>query len=359
MCACSGMGRAMVIAARPWLRLLLGLAAAAGVLQVRGQRTPSITGFISIDCGLPEQGGYVDAATKIPYTSDAGFTDAGSNRDVSAEYMDPRMPRTHLNVRSFPDTARGCYTLPSLTPGSKYLVRATFRYGNYDGLNKLPAFDLYLGVNFWRTVNVSKVDAAVVAEAIAVIPDDSVQVCLVNVGSGTPFISALALRPLENSLYPQANATQALVLIDRRSLGDTGVLPIRYPDDPYDRAWVPWSDPEVWTDISTTEKVRETIGNLRFHVPSAVMQTAIIASNDSRNQTIDFSWDVEPNHAYPVPGCIGILYVAELQILASNDVREFNVIANGKKNKLPYTLEYLVADAISNREPHHGYNQYN
>ncbi|XP_048552801.1 senescence-induced receptor-like serine/threonine-protein kinase [Triticum urartu] len=57
--------------------------------------------------------------------------------------------------------------------------------------------------------------------------------------------------------------------------------------------------------------------------------------------------------------CIGILYVAELQILASNDVREFNVIANGKKNKLPYTLEYLVADAISNREPHHGYNQYN
>ncbi|KAF6991229.1 hypothetical protein CFC21_008335 [Triticum aestivum] len=89
------------------------------------------------------------------------------------------------------------------------------------------------------------------------------------------------------------------------------------------------------------------------------MQTAIIASNDSRNQTIDFSWDVEPNHAYPVPGCIGILYVAELQILASNDVREFNVIANGKKNKLPYTLEYLVADAISNREPHHGYNQYN
>ncbi|XBJ26835.1 hypothetical protein VPH35_004187 [Triticum aestivum] len=57
--------------------------------------------------------------------------------------------------------------------------------------------------------------------------------------------------------------------------------------------------------------------------------------------------------------CIGILYVAELQILASNDVREFNVIANGKKNKLPYTLEYLVADAISSREPHHGYNQYN
>uniref|UniRef100_R7W4M3 non-specific serine/threonine protein kinase n=1 Tax=Aegilops tauschii TaxID=37682 RepID=R7W4M3_AEGTA len=205
----------------------------------------------------------------------------------------------------------------------------------------------------------SKVDAAVVAEAIAVIPDDSVQVCLVNVGAGTPFISALALRPLENSLYPQANATQGLVLIDRRSLGDTGVLPVRYPDDPYDRAWVPWSDPEVWTDISTTEKVRETIGNLRFHVPSAVMQSAIIARNDSRNKTIDFSWDVEPNHAYPVPGCIGILYVAELQILASNDVREFNVIANSKKNKLPYTLEYLVADAISNMGPHHGYNQYN
>jgi hypothetical protein len=50
-------------------------------------------------------------------------------------------------------------------------------------------------------------------EAILVAPDDFVQVCLVNTGSGTPFISALELRPLKSSLYPQANATQGQGLL--------------------------------------------------------------------------------------------------------------------------------------------------
>jgi hypothetical protein len=41
------------------------------------------------------------------------------------------------------------------------------------------------------------------------VPDDFVHACLVNTGSGTPFISGLALRPLiKSSLYPQENATQ-------------------------------------------------------------------------------------------------------------------------------------------------------
>uniref|UniRef100_A0A452ZLM8 Malectin-like domain-containing protein n=1 Tax=Aegilops tauschii subsp. strangulata TaxID=200361 RepID=A0A452ZLM8_AEGTS len=60
-----------------------------------------------------------------------------------------------------PRHARGCYTLPSLVPGSKYLLRALFMYSNYDGLAKLPIFDLYLGVNFWRTVNISRADTGV------------------------------------------------------------------------------------------------------------------------------------------------------------------------------------------------------
>ncbi|KAK1698173.1 hypothetical protein QYE76_014870 [Lolium multiflorum] len=138
-----------------WL-LLLGLAAAAGaVLQVRGQSAPDTRGFISIDCGLPEQmDSYVDEATKLRYTSDAGFTDGGSNHNVSAEYIDPAYTKRYpqaLNVRAFPGVARSCYTLPSTVPGSKYLIRAVFMYGNYDGLNRIPIFDIYLGVNFWDT----------------------------------------------------------------------------------------------------------------------------------------------------------------------------------------------------------------
>ena len=39
------------------------------------------TGFVSIDCGLPEQAGvYVDAATKLPYVPDGAYTDAGEKQ---------------------------------------------------------------------------------------------------------------------------------------------------------------------------------------------------------------------------------------------------------------------------------------
>lgn len=45
-------------------------------------------------------------------------------------------------------------------------MRATFGYGNYDTLNKLPAFDLYLGVNCWTTVNITNASVAYVFDII-------------------------------------------------------------------------------------------------------------------------------------------------------------------------------------------------
>ncbi|XP_044433935.1 probable LRR receptor-like serine/threonine-protein kinase At4g29180 [Triticum aestivum] len=197
--------------ASPWLLLLcLAAAATAGAHLARAQ--PDINGFISIDCGLPENAaGYVDNTTKLRLTGDAGFIDAGTNHNISAEYITPRLARGWHTVRSFPVGERNCYTLrPLVLPGPKYLVRAMFKYGNYDGLDMLPIFDLHLGVNYWKTVNISDASSPVMEEVIAVVPGGSVQVCLVNTGSGTPFISSLSLRPLTKALYPQANATQGL-----------------------------------------------------------------------------------------------------------------------------------------------------
>jgi hypothetical protein len=94
-------------------------------------------------------------------------------------------------------------------------------YGNYYGLRSHPTFDLYIGVNFWKTINISTPDQAYFVEAIVIVPDEFVQVCLVNTGTGTPFISGLDLRPLKITLYPQANATQALVLLHRFNFGPT------------------------------------------------------------------------------------------------------------------------------------------
>ncbi|KAK1684508.1 hypothetical protein QYE76_045356 [Lolium multiflorum] len=307
---------------------LFPLCFAGGVL-VHGQGTPDTTGFISIDCGLSEQRSYVDGTSKLPYSSDDGFIDDGSNYNVSAEYTDLAYSRLYpqvLNLRSFPGPPgrRGCYTLSSFVAGtSKYLIRATFMYGNYDGLNKPPVFDLYLGVNFWKTVNISKPDVMDVGEVIAYIPADSVQVCLVNTGSGTPFISSLELRPLEDTLYPLANSTQGLSLIGRYNFG--GDYLIRYPNDTYDRVWVPQTNQE-WFTISTRLTVAMPVDDddhkPNYDVPSVVMQTAVTPVNTTKN-LIWFPWEAQPNHIYPLPGLLPVLYFAELELVDSEHERMF------------------------------------
>ncbi|CAL4902173.1 unnamed protein product [Urochloa decumbens] len=119
------------------------------------------TGFISIDCGV-WPAGYGELRSRghqVVVRPDAAFTvDAGSSQNISVEYVMPTLPKRYLNVRSFPDGERNCYTLRSLVAGLKYLLRAEFLYGNYDGLSRPPIFDLYAGVNFWSRVNVSTPD---------------------------------------------------------------------------------------------------------------------------------------------------------------------------------------------------------
>ncbi|XP_044439508.1 putative leucine-rich repeat receptor-like protein kinase At2g19210 [Triticum aestivum] len=202
-----------------WLLLICLAGAAGGVLQARAQ--PDSNGFISIDCGLPGKTSYVEDTTKLPYTPDAGFTDTGTNHNISAEYLTPSTGRSWHNLRSFATGPRNCYTLLSLTSGLKYLVRAKFMYGNYDGLDRPPVFDLYVGVNLWTTVNITGPEGMVSTEVIIVVPDDFLHVCLVNTGAGTPFMSSLELRLLHRTLYPQATTTQGLVLSSRLNFGPT------------------------------------------------------------------------------------------------------------------------------------------
>ncbi|VAH21468.1 unnamed protein product [Triticum turgidum subsp. durum] len=203
-----------------WLLPLVLLLGLAGVLQVHGQ-VDKLASFITIDCGLPENSpGYMDNVTKLRATGDAGFTNAGTNHNISTEYITPTMGWTWHTVRSFPIGVRNCYTIrPVGSAGPNYLIRAFFMYGNYDGLDRLPIFDIYLGVNYWKTVNITGADIPLIVEVIAYVYGGIVQVCLVNTGSGTPFITSLGLRPLKTTLYPQVNATQGLVLITRSSFG--------------------------------------------------------------------------------------------------------------------------------------------
>ncbi|GJN14988.1 hypothetical protein PR202_gb01872 [Eleusine coracana subsp. coracana] len=331
--------------ATTWSLIFCLAAATAGVLQVRAQ--PDNIGFVSIDCGLPGTASYVDDITTLSYVPDAAFTDAGSNHNISAEYMIPRLFKRLYNVRSFPDGSRNCYTIRSLVAGLKYLIRASFYHGNYDGLRRLPMFDIYIGVNFVGTVNVSSPDSLKIVEAIVVVPDDFVQVCLANTGSGTPFISSLELRPLKIKLYPLVNATQGLVLHERWNFGATDT--VRYPDDPHDRIWVPWTQPSVWDSLSVDNRV--TVSNEIFEQPSKVMQTAITPRNASKN--IEFFWDPRPDRQYLTPRYAANMHFAEL--LSGNAVRQFDIYVNGDApwyRGLDLSKSYLHSITIYGERPY-------
>jgi Malectin-like domain len=183
---------------------------------------------VSIDCGLAGNTSYIDPSSTLTYISDAQYIDTGTNYNISGEYATPTLSPNYLNVRSFDTGIRNCYTIKSLGARQKYLVRATFMYGNYDGLNKGVIFDLHIGVNYWKTVKISDFERPIIAEVLFVPFVDYIQVCLVNSGQGTPFISSLDLRPMKNSLYPAANSSQYLSLVSRLNAGPKYATIIRY-----------------------------------------------------------------------------------------------------------------------------------
>ncbi|KAK7823483.1 putative lrr receptor-like serine/threonine-protein kinase [Quercus suber] len=157
------------------------------------------SGFISIACGSPANSNYSEPTTGINYISDVAFIDTGISQQISAVYKGSFQQQV-WNLRSFPQGIRNCYNI-SFTQGTKYLIRGTFFYGNYDGQSKLPQFDIHLGVNMWDTVNITNVTIPVFKELIYVPSQTNLQVCLVNTGLGMPFISAIELRPLSNKTY--------------------------------------------------------------------------------------------------------------------------------------------------------------
>lgn len=169
--------------------------------------------FISIDCGAPSE--YYDDNRGLNYKADDEFIDSGKNMDISSEFFSNNIWRQGKNLRIFPNGTRNCYTLrPEKGKENKYLIRASFYYGNYDRKNQTPIFNLHIGTNHWITVNTS---SFVHFEVIHVPTTDDIQVCLINIGKGVPFISTLELRPLDRSMYSIDSA-----LLERRY--DIGLL---------------------------------------------------------------------------------------------------------------------------------------
>ncbi|BBG95705.1 Leucine-rich repeat transmembrane protein kinase protein, partial [Prunus dulcis] len=279
------------------------------------------SGFISIDCGLAGNSSYTEKTTGINYTSDTNFIDTGEVKFVSHDYKN-EYQQQYWSVRSFPEGIRNCYKI-NVTNGSKYLIRASFLYGNYDGQNKFAEFELHLGPNLWDYVKFGEI--------------------------GVPFISTIEIRPLLNETYQTQVGSLALV-----SRYDTGALAAtfegyRYPKDIHDRFWYIYARDD-WTQINTSLTVNP---GLFYKPPSDVMRTA--ATPKSASGSLDFYWKpVDKNSEYYV-----YMHFAEVEKLKTNHSRQQYVTKNGVLFQELFSPEYLYTRTLFTRLAIGGEVQYN
>ncbi|BAF24880.2 Os09g0356000 [Oryza sativa Japonica Group] len=313
-------------------------------------------GYLSIDCGLEANSSYQDD-NRILYVPDGPYVDGGENHKVAAEYASS-FQRPDQTLRSFPSGVRNCYTLPTAA-GSKYLVRLVFVYGNYDGKNISSSsssaaaaalrFDLYLGLSRWTTVQGGTGSGGEVHEAVFVAWASWAPVCLVNTGSGTPFVSTVELRPLVDSLYPAVMANQSLAMLRRRNMAANNFIRRHlvwsscknhayrknmYPDDPYDRYWWPMNADPAWANLSTTSTIKT---GSTFAVPSSVLQTAVTPSGNSTVLNV-ISWQDTTAKEYVV-----YLHFADFQ---SSKLREFDAYPDANQVVYNYTPHYLLSSSV-------------
>ncbi|WJX91996.1 hypothetical protein P8452_73699 [Trifolium repens] len=293
-----------------FLLVLLGVLSILVSIQAQDQ-----SGFISIDCGLPEHLNFSSTTTTINYISDANFINTGVSKRIELIGNNADIPQQLEYVRSFPDGVKNCYKI-DVTNGTKYLIRASFYYGNYDDLNEPPQFDLYFGANLWDTINASLYRPS---EIIYTPSQDYIQPCLVNTGNGTPFISTIELRPLNNETYVTDSAKSALSRFTRLDIGSITNLQYRYKDDVYDRLWKPFQS-NGKKNLSTNNNDL-FIQNI-YEPPVIVMNTAVTPVNESA--PLQYYWDADDvTDEYYL-----YLYFNEVEELTASDTRAFNITVN-------------------------------
>ncbi|KAH9613866.1 hypothetical protein KSS87_005105 [Heliosperma pusillum] len=274
--------------------------------------------FVSLDCGATE--GHTDELG-LQWVPDNQFK-FGQTANIS---VPDETRKQYMTLRSFPlDNRKYCYTL-NVTSRRRYLVRATFLYGNFDNQNVYPKFDVSLGATPWSTIVISDANTIEKIEMIFLAGDSTVSVCLSNATTGQPFISTLELRIFNGSMYITEFEEQYYLSVSARiNFGADSIDPVRYPDDPYDRIWESDSvkranylvDVAAGTDKISTKTPIDINRNDR--PPQKVMQTAVVG----RNGTLSYRLNLD---GFPAPGW-AFTYFAEIEDIAPNDLRKFRLM---------------------------------
>ncbi|WJX91986.1 hypothetical protein P8452_73692 [Trifolium repens] len=328
-----------------FLSVLLGVLTILVLIQAQQDDQ---SGFISLDCGLPEDVSYSDRITGINYISDAKFIDTGASKRLgNSEKLSQELLEY---VRSFPSGVRNCYKI-NVTSNTKYLIRTTFYYGNYDNQNKPPQFDLHLGANVWDTVKFTNLSNIKTIVIIYISLQDYIQLCLVNTGKGTPFISAIELRPLNNDSYVTQSARSGLSEFLRLDIGSVTNSEYRYKDDVYDRLWFTFQ-PDDMKQLSASLNNDDLLTQNIYKPPAIVMSTAATPVNV--RAPLQLYWNADNvNDQYYL-----YLHFNEVEKLATNETRAFNSKVNGELLYGPEIPAYQSVDTIFSKRPFTGATSY-
>ncbi|XP_061346697.1 probable LRR receptor-like serine/threonine-protein kinase At1g67720 [Gastrolobium bilobum] len=292
------------------------------LLPSRFSSAQIMQGFVSLDCGGTEN---FNDEIGLEWTPDDELTIG----EISTISVANETRKQYMTLRHFPaDSRKYCYTL-DVVSRTRYLLRATFLYGNFDKNNVYPKFDISVGATHWSTIVISDANSIEMRELIFLASSSTVSVCLSNATTGQPFISTLELRQFNGSVYYTQYEEQFYLSVSARiNFGAESDAPIRYPDDPFDRIWESDSVKKAnyLVDVAAgTEKISTNIPidvNRDEIPPVKVMQTAVVGTNGSLTYRLNLD-------GFPGTGW-AFTYFAEIEDLGPNESRKFRLVLPGQ-----------------------------
>ncbi|XP_030509396.2 putative leucine-rich repeat receptor-like serine/threonine-protein kinase At2g14440 [Cannabis sativa] len=297
---------------------------------------------VAIDCGAVADSVFEGRR----WISDESYVTGGISKNVTVPVMVPILS----TVRSFPLANnlhnKFCYTIRAYR-GARYMVRSTYFYGGINGRDSPPVFDQILDGTLWTVVNTTTDYANGVStyyEGVFLAQANVMTFCIgVNTYTDSdPFISSLEFIILGDSLYNSTDfQNYGLHLTTRNSFGYNGP-PIRYPDDEFDRIWVPFGE-----NNHTLAAKNVSVSGFWNLPPLKVFQTELTSDP---TQPLEFNW---PLLSLPEAKYYIALYFADGSNSSENS-RVMNISING----VPYYRDLKVTKAgvavFASRWPLHG-----
>ncbi|KAJ6713366.1 hypothetical protein OIU79_009371 [Salix purpurea] len=262
----------------------------AGCLVILFLAFLSISGNaqVSIDCGASET--YTDENSLV-WIGDDGFF---KNSESAVVRSNNTVSHVMSTLRVFTSLKKNCYTIRA-DKGSLVLVRASFFYGNYDKKSSPPSFLLLLDGNYWSTVKTT-LDEPGIYEVMYVVKSDTISICLAQTQPNQlPFISALEFRKLDSTIYAIVDPNYALFVRSRTAFGAN--LTVRFPDDVYDRIWVPGRNVSGRVPVASDAKLIN-VTTAPDNPPRKVLQNAITNSSSSDSITLNPSFHDHGDSVY-------------------------------------------------------------